>query len=215
MLQKYTDKISTAAIRQYVLVISPANPFLKFERVSGGVSPQEDLHSDEPGVGWEATGGLDIPGCHRVRRGDVCVELLGAHGCRPAAEGHQRRGLQSGFGGSLSGDVSQRPQEGERLSCRLTSFVIALSLSSFFMSAPCLQGYMWKKGHVRRNWTERWFVLKPSTMAYYVSEDLKDKRGEIKLDKSCIIEVGGVNTACLFCGARCVQTQPFYSTYTL
>lgn len=121
MLQKYTDKILTAAIRQYVLVISPANPFLKFERVSGGVSPQEDLHSDEPGVGWEATGGLDIPGCHRVRRGDVCVELLGAHGCRPAAEGHQRRGLQSGFGGSLSGDVSQRPQEGERLSCRLTS----------------------------------------------------------------------------------------------
>ena len=49
---------------------------------------------------------------------------------------------------------------------------------------------MWKKGHVRRNWTERWFVLKPSTMDYYVSEDLKDKRGEIKLDKSCIIEVG-------------------------
>ncbi|KAM9328772.1 uncharacterized protein def6c isoform 2-T2 [Pholidichthys leucotaenia] len=50
------------------------------------------------------------------------------------------------------------------------------------------RGYMWKKGHVRRNWTERWFVLKPSSMAYYVSEDLKDKRGEIKLDKSCIVE---------------------------
>lgn len=27
-------------------------------------------------------------------------------------------------------------------------------------------------------------------MAYYVSEDLKDKRGEIQLDKSCVIEVG-------------------------
>ncbi|XP_041819643.1 differentially expressed in FDCP 6 homolog [Chelmon rostratus] len=50
------------------------------------------------------------------------------------------------------------------------------------------RGYMWKKGHVRRNWTERWFVLKPSSMAYYVSEDLKDKRGEIQLDKSCVIE---------------------------
>lgn len=49
---------------------------------------------------------------------------------------------------------------------------------------------MWKKGHVRRNWTERWFVLKPSSMAYYVSEDLKDKRGEIQLDKSCVVEVG-------------------------
>ncbi|XP_069021067.1 differentially expressed in FDCP 6 homolog [Embiotoca jacksoni] len=50
------------------------------------------------------------------------------------------------------------------------------------------RGYMWKKGHVRRNWTERWFVLKPSSMAYYVSEDLKDKRGEIQLDRNCVIE---------------------------
>ena len=98
-----------------------------FERVLGGVSPQEDLHGDEPGVGWEATGGPDIPGCHGARRGHVCVELLGAHGCRPAAEGHQRRGLQSGFGGGLPGDVPQRPQEGELLSCRLTS------LSSLFL----------------------------------------------------------------------------------
>lgn len=49
---------------------------------------------------------------------------------------------------------------------------------------------MWKKGHVRRNWTERWFVLKPLSMAYYVSEDLKDKKGEIQLDKTCVTEVG-------------------------
>lgn len=49
---------------------------------------------------------------------------------------------------------------------------------------------MWKKGHVRRNWTERWFVLKPSSIAYYISEDLKDKKGEIKLDKTCVVEVG-------------------------
>ncbi|XP_054480406.1 differentially expressed in FDCP 6 homolog [Anoplopoma fimbria] len=50
------------------------------------------------------------------------------------------------------------------------------------------RGYMWKKGHVRRNWTERWFVLKPSSMAYYVSEDLREKKGEIQLDKSCVVE---------------------------
>lgn len=61
----------------------------------------------------------------------------------------------------------------------------------FCSPSMCFQGYMWKKGHVRRNWTERWFVLKPSTMSYYVSEDLKDKRGEIQLDKSCVVEVGG------------------------
>ncbi|XP_029901943.1 differentially expressed in FDCP 6 [Myripristis murdjan] len=67
------------------------------------------------------------------------------------------------------------------------------------------RGYMWKKGHMRRNWTERWFVLKPSSMAYYVSEDLKDKRGEIQLDKSCIIEAipDREGKRCLFC----VKTQ--------
>ncbi|XP_043963691.1 differentially expressed in FDCP 6 homolog isoform X2 [Gambusia affinis] len=50
------------------------------------------------------------------------------------------------------------------------------------------RGYMWKKGHMRRNWTERWFVLRSASMAYYVSEDLKDKRGEIQLDRSCVVE---------------------------
>lgn len=54
---------------------------------------------------------------------------------------------------------------------------------------------MWKKGHVRRNWTERWFVLKPSSMAYYVSEDLKDKKGEIQLDHNCVVEVGEETSA--------------------
>lgn len=63
-------------------------------------------------------------------------------------------------------------------------------LPLFVNSSPRVQGYMWKKGHVRRNWTERWFVLRPSSIAYYVSENLKDKRGEILLDKSCVVEVG-------------------------
>lgn len=63
------------------------------------------------------------------------------------------------------------------------------------------RGYMWKKGHVRRNWTERWFVLQPLTMAYFVSEDLKDQRGEILLDKSCIVEniPDKEGKRCLFC----------------
>lgn len=59
-----------------------------------------------------------------------------------------------------------------------------------FKLVPPLQGYMWKKGHVRRNWTERWFVLKPSSIEYFVSEDLKDKKGEVKLGKNCVVEVG-------------------------
>uniref|UniRef100_K7G8C5 Switch-associated protein 70 n=1 Tax=Pelodiscus sinensis TaxID=13735 RepID=K7G8C5_PELSI len=50
------------------------------------------------------------------------------------------------------------------------------------------QGYMLKKGHRRKNWTERWFVLKPSSISYYVSEDLKDKKGDIVLDENCCVE---------------------------
>ncbi|TDG96610.1 hypothetical protein EPR50_G00230650 [Perca flavescens] len=63
------------------------------------------------------------------------------------------------------------------------------------------RGYMWKKGHVRRNWTERWFVLKPSSVTYYVSEDLKDKKGEIQLNKGCVVETipDREGKRCLFC----------------
>lgn len=50
------------------------------------------------------------------------------------------------------------------------------------------QGYMMKKGHRRKNWTERWFVLKPNIISYYVSEDLKDKKGDIILDENCCVE---------------------------
>nr|XP_004650930.1 switch-associated protein 70 [Jaculus jaculus] len=50
------------------------------------------------------------------------------------------------------------------------------------------QGYMMKKGHRRKNWTERWFVLKPSIISYYVSEDLRDKKGDILLDANCCVE---------------------------
>ncbi|XP_005989749.1 switch-associated protein 70 [Latimeria chalumnae] len=50
------------------------------------------------------------------------------------------------------------------------------------------QGYMWKKGHKRKNWTERWFVLKPNVISYYVSEDLKEQKGEIPLDGNCCVE---------------------------
>lgn len=50
------------------------------------------------------------------------------------------------------------------------------------------QGYMIKKGHRRKNWTERWFVLRPTSLSYYVSEDLMEKKGDIILDQSCCVE---------------------------
>ncbi|KAG1963921.1 switch-associated protein 70b [Pimephales promelas] len=50
------------------------------------------------------------------------------------------------------------------------------------------QGYMMKKGHKRKNWTERWFLLKPSVISYYASEDLAEKKGDILLDGNCCVE---------------------------
>ncbi|XP_076127595.1 switch-associated protein 70b [Alosa pseudoharengus] len=50
------------------------------------------------------------------------------------------------------------------------------------------QGYMLKKGHKRKNWMERWFLLKPTLISYYVSEDLTEKKGDILLDGNCCVE---------------------------
>lgn len=59
-----------------------------------------------------------------------------------------------------------------------------------------------KKGHKRKNWTERWFVLKPNIISYYVSEDLKDKKGDILLDENCCVEVSGLWLVCML-ALRC------------
>ncbi|KAJ4918507.1 hypothetical protein JOQ06_003388 [Pogonophryne albipinna] len=50
------------------------------------------------------------------------------------------------------------------------------------------QGYMMKKGHKRKNWTERWFVLRPNSLSYYACEDLVEKKGDIILDPTCCVE---------------------------
>lgn len=55
---------------------------------------------------------------------------------------------------------------------------------------------MMKKGHRRKNWTERWFVLRPNSLSYYVCEDLMEKKGNIILDQNCCVEVnllGNIN----------------------
>ncbi|NXJ88589.1 DEFI6 protein, partial [Corythaixoides concolor] len=69
---------------------------------------------------------------------------------------------------------------------------------------PCVswaQGYLWKKGQLRRNWSERWFTLKPSVLSYYMSEERKEKKGSIALDKHCCVEVlpDRDGKRCMFC----------------
>uniref|UniRef100_A0A8C9WEX5 Switch-associated protein 70 n=1 Tax=Scleropages formosus TaxID=113540 RepID=A0A8C9WEX5_SCLFO len=88
---------------------------------------------------------------------------------------------------------------------RITNvYAFSLALNEVFQEMyhnVLKKGYMWKKGHVRRNWTERWFVLKPSNISYYVSEDLKEKKGDIPLDKNCVVEnlPEKEGRRCLFC----------------
>ncbi|XP_061113326.1 differentially expressed in FDCP 6 homolog [Conger conger] len=63
------------------------------------------------------------------------------------------------------------------------------------------EGYLWKKGQLRRNWVERWFTLKPGTLAYFISEDRKDRKGNITLDRNCCVEVlpDKDGKRCMFC----------------
>ncbi|KAI1889818.1 hypothetical protein AGOR_G00166840 [Albula goreensis] len=50
------------------------------------------------------------------------------------------------------------------------------------------QGYLMKKGHKRKNWTERWFLLRLHSVSYYVGEDLTEKKGDIILDGNSCVE---------------------------
>uniref|UniRef100_A0A8C1ZBY6 DEF6 guanine nucleotide exchange factor c n=1 Tax=Cyprinus carpio TaxID=7962 RepID=A0A8C1ZBY6_CYPCA len=70
------------------------------------------------------------------------------------------------------------------------------------------KGYLLKKGHVRRNWQERWFVLKPSSLMYYVNEDLKEKKGEVLLEENSVVEnlPDKEGRRCLFCVNTAIRT---------
>ncbi|XP_040920772.1 differentially expressed in FDCP 6 homolog isoform X2 [Toxotes jaculatrix] len=63
------------------------------------------------------------------------------------------------------------------------------------------EGYLWKKGQLRRNWKERWFTLRPSNLFYYTSEDRKECQGNIALDGNCCVEVlpDRDGKRCMFC----------------
>ncbi|KAG9334509.1 hypothetical protein JZ751_007592 [Albula glossodonta] len=63
------------------------------------------------------------------------------------------------------------------------------------------EGYLWKRGQLRRNWMERWFTLKPSMLAYFTSEDRKERKGSITLDGNCCVETlpDKDGKRCMFC----------------
>ncbi|XP_053562765.1 differentially expressed in FDCP 6 homolog [Bombina bombina] len=78
------------------------------------------------------------------------------------------------------------------------------------------QGYLLKKANLRRTWTERWFVLKPSTLCYYVSEECKEKKGSITIDKDCGVEVlpDRDGRRCIFCVKTATKTHEISASDT-
>ncbi|XP_068414094.1 differentially expressed in FDCP 6 homolog isoform X2 [Eschrichtius robustus] len=78
------------------------------------------------------------------------------------------------------------------------------------------QGYLWKRGHLRRNWTERWFQLQPNCLCYFGSEECKEKRGTILLDAQCCVEVlpDREGKRCMFCVKTASRTYEMSASDT-
>ncbi|XP_020855241.1 differentially expressed in FDCP 6 homolog isoform X1 [Phascolarctos cinereus] len=78
------------------------------------------------------------------------------------------------------------------------------------------QGYLWKRGHLRRNWAERWFRLLPGSLCYYESEECKGKRGTILLDTQCCVEVlpDRDGKRCMFCVKTATRTYEMSASDT-
>ncbi|KAM9344291.1 differentially expressed in FDCP 6 homolog [Pholidichthys leucotaenia] len=78
------------------------------------------------------------------------------------------------------------------------------------------EGYLWKKGQLRRNWKERWFTLRPSNLSYYTGEDRKDCQGNIALDGNCCVEVlpDRDGKRCMFCLKTLTKTYEMSASDT-
>ena len=49
-------------------------------------------------------------------------------------------------------------------------------------------GLLFKKGHLRRSWKERWCVLKPGVLRYYTDESLVEQKGAICINAASRVE---------------------------
>ncbi|KAK0132450.1 Differentially expressed in FDCP 6 [Merluccius polli] len=82
--------------------------------------------------------------------------------------------------------------------------IISMATEEIYREIVCdvlKEGYLWKKGQLRRNWKERWFTLRPSSLAYYTGEDRRECQGNITLDGNCCVEVlpDRDGKRCMFC----------------
>ncbi|KAE8623276.1 hypothetical protein XENTR_v10005553 [Xenopus tropicalis] len=78
------------------------------------------------------------------------------------------------------------------------------------------QGYLLKKANLRRTWTERWFILKPTSLCYYLSEECKERKGIITIDKDCGVEIlpDRDGRRCMFCVKTTAKTYEMSASDT-
>jgi hypothetical protein len=48
-------------------------------------------------------------------------------------------------------------------------------------------GYLLKQGHIVQSWKKRWFVLTPTTLAYFTNDKLSELKGTIKLNQNSYV----------------------------
>lgn len=158
---------------------------------AGGVPPQENMYGYEYWVQLCRVRGLLLSRLSAAEW-NYCLDVSRDDELR---EGNQRNWCehhQHGYRGSVQGNSWWRPQRGRKLMCLQNAVFVPPRWDLFQWSVcrfGCVQGYLWKKGQLRRNWKERWFTLKPSNLSYYTGEDRKDCQGNIALDENCCVEV--------------------------
>jgi len=60
------------------------------------------------------------------------------------------------------------------------------------------EGWLMKKGQKRRNWTKRWFVLKPGNLSYYTDQKKKTLKGTMPLNEKTLTEDSDTKPFCFY-----------------
>jgi hypothetical protein len=59
---------------------------------------------------------------------------------------------------------------------------------------PLRTGLLSKKGFIRKNWKQRWFVLRPTALSYYRSDKDKEPRGSIPISNKSVLKSSSINS---------------------
>ncbi|XP_060076030.1 differentially expressed in FDCP 6 homolog [Ylistrum balloti] len=79
-----------------------------------------------------------------------------------------------------------------RFTTDLTDVAIKQATKELFqqyISDTIIKGMLCKRGYQVKHWKDRWMVLNTRQLTYYTASDEREKKGEIRLDQDCKVEV--------------------------